>query len=81
MLAGNPTEETPMPQILVVTSPPEETASSVVYRERVATSDLQSDHFAGQLVERVAWAVEDADQLEREDGEPAAPPSADQVRT
>jgi hypothetical protein len=65
-----------MPQILVVTSPPEETASSVVYRERVATSDLQSDHFAGQLVERVAWAVEDADQLARKDGEPASPASA-----
>jgi hypothetical protein len=60
-----------MPQILVVTTPPGPKESSVVYRERVATTDLQSDHFAGQLVERVGWAVQDADQIEREGDEPA----------
>ncbi len=53
-----------MPQILVVTDAPRD-ASTVVYRERIATSDLESDHFSGQLVERVGWAVLDADELER----------------
>ena len=57
-----------MPQILVVTDPPEKSASTVVYRERISTTDLESDHFSGQLVERVGWAVVDADQIEHEDG-------------
>jgi hypothetical protein len=58
-----------MPQILVVTNPPGETVSTVVYRERIDTADLESDHFSGQLVERVGWAVQDADQIERDEDE------------
>jgi hypothetical protein len=54
-----------MPQLLVVTDPPGENASTVVYRERIEIADLESDHFSGQLVERVGWAVQDAGQLER----------------
>ena len=54
-----------MPQILVVTESPVDD-SAVVYRERISTADLESAHFSGQLVERVAWAVGDADQFERE---------------
>jgi hypothetical protein len=57
-----------MPQILVVTDPPEQDASTVVYRERISTTDLESDHFSGQLVERVGWAVVDADQIEHGKG-------------
>jgi hypothetical protein len=53
-----------MPQILIVTESPEETPSTVVYRERVALSDFDSAHFTGQLAERVGWAVSDADRLE-----------------
>jgi hypothetical protein len=56
-----------MPQILVVTDIPETSESAVVYRERVALSDLESDHFSAQLVERVGWAVLDADELEHRD--------------
>lgn len=54
-----------MAQILVLTSP-EDTSENgtVVYRERINPSDLESDHFSGQLVERVGWAVVDADELE-----------------
>jgi hypothetical protein len=63
-----------MPQILVVTDPAEQAASTVVYRERVLSTDLESDHFSGQLVERVGWAVQDADQIEQ-DGDQAAQPS------
>jgi hypothetical protein len=61
-----------MPQILVVADPPQDAASTVVYRERISTTDLESDHFSGQLVERVSWAVLDADQLEHEEGRPAS---------
>ncbi len=53
-----------MPQILVVANPHDDTASAVVYREGISLSDLESDHFSGQLVERVGWAVLDADELE-----------------
>jgi hypothetical protein len=64
MLLLNPTEGVSMPQILVVADPPQEDGGTVVYRERITTTDLESDHFSGQLVERVGWAVLDADRLE-----------------
>jgi hypothetical protein len=51
-----------MPQLLVLTDLPE-AGGTVVYRERIASSDLESSHFSGQLVERVGWAVRDADAL------------------
>jgi hypothetical protein len=54
-----------MPQILVVTDSPAE-ESTVVYRERVSSADLESAHFSGQLVERVGWAVRDANDVEHE---------------
>jgi hypothetical protein len=53
-----------MPQILVVTDVHDDRADAVVYRERVSLSDLESDFFSGQLVERVGWAMLDADELE-----------------
>ena len=56
-----------MPQILVVTDSADASAGTVVYRERISIADLRSDHFSGQLVERVSWAVDDASNLERED--------------
>jgi hypothetical protein len=58
-----------MPQILVVTDLQDDTDSTVVYRERVSVNDLDSDHFSGQLVERVGWAMLDAEELEHGDGE------------
>jgi len=51
----------------------------VVYRERVVLTDLESDHFSGQLVERVGWAVLDADEIEHKDdsfGPELPPPTA-----
>jgi hypothetical protein len=50
-----------------VTDPAEQAASTVVYRERVLSTDLESDHFSGQLVERVGWAIMDADEIEHGD--------------
>jgi hypothetical protein len=65
-------EEGNMPQILVLTDSPQR-SGEVVYRERVASSCMESEHFAGQLLERVGWAVSDADSLEnRGEGEPVA---------
>jgi hypothetical protein len=55
-----------MAQILVVSDSQAESAGAVVYRERISSADLESDHFSGQLVERVGWAVRDASELEQE---------------
>lgn len=54
-----------MPQILVLTDSPQ-SAGEVVYKEKVARSCLESEHFSHQLLERVNWAVEDADAKEHE---------------
>jgi hypothetical protein len=54
-----------MPQIVVLTDSPRD-SGEVVYRERVARSCLESEHFSHQLLERVNWAVEDADVRENE---------------
>lgn len=65
-----------MPQILVVTNPAGKTDGEVVYRERIASTDLESAHFSDQLVERVGWAVQDADVLEhRSEQRPSKPVS------
>jgi hypothetical protein len=69
-----------MPQILVVADS-SQSEGEVVYRERIARSSLESEHFAGQLMERVGWAVGDADDLENAPQEsiveehPVAPPA------
>lgn len=55
-----------MPQIVVMTDVPEKPGSEVVYRERIAPSDFDSEHFTAQLAERVGWAVHDADRQARE---------------
>jgi hypothetical protein len=44
---------------------------TVTFRETVNVADFESQHFATQLVERLGWAVEDADQAEQ------APPAAE----
>ena len=66
-----------MPQILVLADSPEG-SGEVVYRERVAASNMESPHFSGQLLERVSWAVGDADVLEsrEEDEAPTREPQA-----
>ena len=49
---------------------------AVTLREGVSVADFESEHFASQLVERLGWAVDDADQLERSPGE--AEPTAEE---
>ncbi len=53
-----------MPQIVVRTSGLESKRGAEVMRERVVSSDLESEQFASQLVERIGWALADADSLE-----------------
>ena len=61
-----------MPQLLVVTDLPE-AGGEVVYRERIVSSDFESEHFTGQLAERLGWAVHDADELVGSEEDPPLP--------
>jgi hypothetical protein len=58
-----------MPSILIV---PETGDDTVVerfkLRERVSASDLHDEHICAQLIQRIGWAVEDAER-EEEDGD------------
>jgi hypothetical protein len=59
-----------MPQIIVAADRGAAFGQGVVtLREGVTVADFESEHFASQLVERLGWAVEDADQLERTPGD------------
>lgn len=54
-----------MPQIIVVADREQDQAEdAVMLRERISASDLESDHFAGRLLERLEWAVGDAQEVE-----------------
>lgn len=53
-----------MPRILIVTDSSED-AGEVVYAEQVVPAHLQSEHSGRLLVERLAWAVDDARRAER----------------
>jgi hypothetical protein len=56
-------EENEMPRILIVTDAGD--TGEVVYSERLVPAHLQTEHAGRLLVERLAWAVEDAGRAER----------------
>jgi hypothetical protein len=55
-----------MPRILVTTEPVDRPKAEVLLDEHIATSDLTSNHFAAQLIERIGWAVDDAEITEHQ---------------
>lgn len=60
-----------MPQIIVTADRTDQREEgAVMLRERINVTDFESDHFANQLVERLGWAVSDADEAEREQPRP-----------
>ncbi len=69
-----------MPQILVITETVTESRDddreAVLLRERINLPDLESDHFSAQLLERLGWALIDADDVEHraEHPRPTPPP-------
>ena len=69
-----------MPRILVITDESDQHETAVVLQERVLPSDLESDHFSAQLVERVGWALVDADQIEHLPPAPEARPARRTVK-
>ncbi|MEA2213488.1 MAG: hypothetical protein QOF83_3436 [Solirubrobacteraceae bacterium] len=56
-----------MPQIIVMADArSDRREDSVMFTERVSVNDFESEHFQTQLVERLGWAVGDADAVERD---------------
>jgi hypothetical protein len=55
-----------MPTIIVMSTSTTEHNSAVTLREDVKPTHLESEHHAAQLIERLGWAVADA---EAEEGE------------
>jgi hypothetical protein len=67
-----------MPRILVTTSQPRHNDTPVLLDEWVAPVHLSDGHAAEQLVERLGWALADAEELEAvalTDGHDAAAPA------
>jgi hypothetical protein len=64
-----------MPRIIVTADPPERSErapeqperTTVLFDELVQSVHLSSGHAAAQLVERLAWAISDAEDAERTD--------------
>jgi hypothetical protein len=54
----------PMARILITIDRTRTRGSNVMLDERIATSDLDSDHFAAALIERIGWPRVDADDAE-----------------
>ena len=55
-----------MPQIIVMARPgAKANGPDVMFTERVSCQDFESRHFQNQLVERLSWAVGDAQAVEQ----------------
>jgi len=55
-----------MPRVIVTIDKEEpRTSAAVLLDEHVDSVHLDSDHSAGQFVERLGWAISDAESLER----------------
>lgn len=56
-----------MPHIIVTADRTNDRGEGpVMLNERVNATDFESGHFAARLVERLGWAVEDADKAEKD---------------
>ena len=53
-----------MPKILVVSEGAEGREPTTVMEESVRAVNMESDHYSAQLVERLGWALADADDIE-----------------
>lgn len=66
-----------MPQIIVTAGDAAQLEGTVLLRERINTSDFESDRFTANLLERIGWAVSDA--AEAEQREPSSETPAEEL--
>ncbi len=71
-----------MPRIIVTTDPVSSpvTDAPVLLDEHVHSVHLSNDHAAAQLVERLAWAINDAEDVEQRRPDRAAPSARQTIR-
>ena len=55
-----------MAYIMVTTDRPDGGVSTPIHTERVERRDLESEHFSAQLLERLGWALNDAEEASRD---------------
>jgi hypothetical protein len=53
-----------MPRVIITTNLPPSGEPAVLLDEHLSTVHLASDHAASQLVERLSWAIRDAERAE-----------------
>ena len=53
----------------MMSEPTVQPESAITLDERITSANLRSGHHSAQLIERVGWAVHDADDAECADGE------------
>jgi hypothetical protein len=53
-----------MPRVIITTNLPPAGEPAVLLDEHLSTVHLSSDHAAGQLIERLTWAIRDAERAE-----------------
>lgn len=53
-----------MPQIIITANGPNPDRPIEVHRERVSSTDVDTDMSSHLLVERIGWALSDAEELE-----------------
>ena len=53
-----------MPRIIIVAEDADRRSQQVVMEERVVPAHLETDHSTSQLIERLGWAIVDAEDLE-----------------
>ena len=53
-----------MAQIIVTAEGPEGSEVTEVHRERIVPADFESDAASSLLIERIGWALSDADTIE-----------------
>jgi len=56
-----------MPRIIVMSESTPERESAITLDERIESAVMHSGHHSAQLIERVGWAVHDADAAEHGD--------------
>ena len=56
-----------MARIIVTTEQTERPDAPVLLDERVCPEHLSDDHAAAQLIERLGWAISDAESVEKAD--------------
>jgi hypothetical protein len=64
-----------VPRILVMADEEVGRETVVVLHERVVPSELESDRLSARLIERVGWALVDADEIEQATPSPGALPA------